>query len=68
MAANDRGENGIIFKVTKDGEVSVSGYLYATSDEMQTRIQRMIEKVAPQVRLFFEDALKAEMAKETRFV
>ena len=68
MAAYDRGENGIIFKVTKDGEVWVSGYLYSTSDEMQTRIQRMIEKVAQQVRQFFEDALRTEIAKETRFV
>ena len=68
MAGYDRGENGIIFKVTKDGEVSVSGYLYSTSDEMQPRIQRMIGNVAPKVRQFFENTLKAEMAKETRLV
>jgi hypothetical protein len=68
MAGHDRGGNGIIFKVTEDGAVSIDGYVLSTSYEMQTRIQPVIQKVAPVVRQFFEDALKAEMAKETRFV
>jgi hypothetical protein len=68
MAGHDRGGNGIIFKVTEDGAVSIDGYVLSTSYEMQTRIQPMIQKVAPVVRQFFEDALKAEMAKETRFI
>ena len=68
MAGYDRGENGIIFKVTEDGAVSIEGYVLSISYEMQNRIQFMIQKVAPIVRQFFEDVLKAEMAKETRFV
>jgi hypothetical protein len=68
MAQYDTGDNGIIFRVKEDGTVSVSQYLVSASYTMQTRIQPMIEKVAPKVRDYFENLLKAEMAKETRLV
>ncbi len=61
MATHDTAESGIIFKVTIDGAVSIGGYALSPSYKMQTKIRPLIEKVAPKVREYFEEALKREM-------
>ncbi len=68
MAGYDAGEGGILFKVKRDGTVLISHYVLSTSYETQTRIQPLIEKIAPKVREYFEKLLKEEIAKETRIV
>ena len=51
--ASDVESLGVIFKITEDGKVSIRDYLPATSNEMQTKIQPLIERVAPKVSEYF---------------
>jgi hypothetical protein len=62
----DRGENGVIFRVTEDGKVLFKDYILSTSFEMQNKIQPLIERVVPAVAKYFEDLLRSEMEKERR--
>jgi len=64
--ASDVESLGVIFKITEDGKVSIRDYLPATSNEMQTKIQPLIERVAPKVSEYFESLLRWEIEKGGR--
>jgi hypothetical protein len=59
----DKGWNGVIFRVTEDGKVSIGDYERSPSYEMQSKIQPLIERVAPKVREYCESLLMWEMEK-----
>jgi hypothetical protein len=62
--AHDRGENGVVFRFTADGEVRITDYIQSTSEEMQSKILPIVEEILPKVRQYFEDLLKQTMAKK----
>ena len=56
-------ENGVIFRITEDGQVKFGGFIDSTSYEMQEKMRPILEELMPQVQKYFQNLLNKEMGK-----
>ena len=56
-------ENGVIFRITKDGQVKFGGFIQSTSYEMQEKMMPILQELMPKVREYFQDLLNKEIGK-----